>query len=355
MFSILNDRLKIKKLDSQDMLSSIEMYPEQIKSVLSDYKKIKLPKWKDIKNILVAGMGGSALATDIVRSLYGNKLRVPIGIANNYYLPGWVTEDTLCVIISYSGNTEETLTALEEAKKRRAMIFIITSGGKLAQIAQQENIPAHIFNGALNPSKSPRIGLNFTLFSQLCLFKELDLLSLKNNDLQEIISYLEHKMKIFSVNNEKNPAKDLAFSLKGFIPVLAGSDFLSGFLHTFANQIHENAKSFAVYFPLPELNHHLMEGLTFPKNKNILKFLLIESDLYYPKNRIRYSIMKKVLKRNKIKYIDYKCLGKDISEQSMEILMLASWSSFYLGMLYKVDPALIPNVDFFKAEMAKIS
>lgn len=353
MPSILNSPDKIKKLDRQNMAGSIETLPDQIKAVMEDYKKIFFPKkWKNIKNVVVAGMGGSSLGARIIKSLYSGQLNVPLEIVTNYYFPGFVNKNTLCVIISYSGNTEETLAALDEARKKTEFIFIITSGGKLAGIAEKNNIPAHIFDDKFNPSKSQRMGLGYTIFSQLYLFKKLGLLDIKDAHILKMINGLREKINFFGLYNIKNnPAKLTALSLHNYIPILIGSDFLLGFLHVFTNQINESAKNFAAFFALPEVNHHLLEGLQFPKNKNILKFLFIESDLYYPKNVLRYEVMKKVLRKNRIKYIDYKCKGGDAMAQSLEILALSSWTSFYMSMLSKVDPTPVPNVNLFKKEM----
>lgn len=355
MPSILNSPEKIKKLDRQNMAGSIEALPDQIKAVMEDYEKKIFPKkWKNIKNIVVAGMGGSSLGARVIKSLYFDRLNIPLEIVTNYYLPGFVDKNTLCVIISYSGNTEETLAALNEARKKTSFIFIIASGGKLADIAKKNNIAAHIFNDKFNPAKSPRMGLGYTMFSQLHLFKKLGLLDIKDAHILKMIDGLREKINFFGIsNNKNNPAKLTALSLHNYIPILIGSDFLLGFSHVFTNQINESAKNFAAFFALPEANHHLLEGLQFPGNKNILKFLFIESDLYYPRNGLRYEVMKKVLRKNKIKYADYKCKGGDAMEQSLEILALSSWTSFYMSMLNKVDPAPVPNVNLFKKEMGK--
>jgi len=129
---------------------------------------------------------------------------------------------------------------------------------------------------------------------------------------------------------------------------------LVGNLHTIVNQINESAKNFSCYFPLPELNHHLMEGLTNPKNnsKNLI-FVFIESNLYLKRIQLRYKITKEVLKKKNIEYVEFKAKEKTKILQSFEILLFGSYLSFYLSMLYKIDPSLIPWVEYFKKRLSE--
>ncbi|MFH0854888.1 MAG: SIS domain-containing protein [bacterium] len=336
------------------MLGSIEMLPKQIEQVLSDFNKIKLPKWKNIERIIVCGMGGSALGADIIKSIYFEELKMPLEIINNYFIPGWVNKNTLCVIFSYSGNTEEPLSCLEEARHKTQMIFAIASGGQLGEAIKNKSVNGYVFNPEFNPCEEPRMGLGYSIFSQLMLFKELDIIKIPNSKINESSKILKKIITNFGIMNfNNNHAKIIAENLRGYIPIIIASDFLQGSAHTIANQINENAKSFAAYFAIPEINHHLMEGLRFPKGKNNLKFLFIKSTLYHQKNLLRYKITENVFRKNKIKYLIYDCAEKDALSQILEILALGSFAGFYMSMLNRIDPSPIPNVDYFKEEMAK--
>jgi len=354
MPSKLNNLNEIKKLDNSNMAESIKKIPLQAKSVMDDLNKIKIPANKKISNIVVCGMGGSSLGTHILKSLYADKIKFPIEIVNDYNIPEWVKKDTLCIISSYSGNTEEPLSCYHQAKKKNATLFILASGGKLKEIADKDKINNYIFNPKFNHCSAPRIGLGYSIFSQWLLFKKLNIIETTDKKMKNIISALEKYIKLFGVENIKNnPAKEIAEKLHNFIPIIFASNFLLGSAHTFANQINENAKSFSSYFPIPESNHHLLEGLLFPKGKDALKFLLIKSSLYHKRILPRYKITKQILKKNNIKFIEYGFSAKTKEEQIIELLALGSWASFYMALLNNINPTPIPNVDYFKSEMAK--
>ncbi|MFH1029774.1 MAG: SIS domain-containing protein, partial [bacterium] len=354
MLSPLSDIEKIKKLDKQNMLSSIEMLPRQIEQVLSDFTKIRFPRWKNISNIVVCGMGGSTLGSHIIKTAHFEELKTSMEIVNNYSLPGWTDKNTLCVISSYSGNTEEPLSCLEEAEQKTRMIFAMASGGQLGEAIKNKSINGYLFNPEFNPCGEPRMGLGYSLFSQIMLFKNLNIINVHEKKIDKIPTILKKIINDFGItNSNNNSAKIIAENLRGCIPIIIASDFLQGSAHAFNNQINENAKTFAAYFAIPEINHHLMESLRFPKGKNALKFVLIKSKFYHKKNRLRYEITEKILKNNKIKYISYECAEQDKLTQILEILALGSFAGFYMSMLNRIDPTPIPNVDYFKMEMAK--
>jgi glucose/mannose-6-phosphate isomerase len=153
---------------------------------------------------------------------------------------------------------------------------------------------------------------------------------------------------------EKNLAYSFANSLKGKIPILVASEHLFGTVYTTKNQFNENAKTFSSIFELPELNHHLMEGLSNPiKQKELLKFVLYNSELYDSKVQKRYKVTAKVLEKNNIDYMMYKPLSKKRLSQVFETLIFGSFVVYFLTKLYEIDPMEIPWVDYFKEQLAK--
>lgn len=368
---ILNDLSQIKNLDKENMIDSIRMLTQQVDQVREDFKKIKFSKWDKIKNIIVSGMGGSALGAHIIKSLYADKLNLPLEIVNDYHLPSWAGKNTLCIISTYSGTTEETLNTLNEAIEKKCLIIGITSGKNLKKYFDEKKINAYFYDERFNPCQSPRMGLGYSIFGQIYIFKKLGLIDFSEKEIDKILDEIKENMEIYGDKNNFsalkleskkeagsfyniNKAKQMAGNLMGSIPIIVSSEFLLGSAHIFANQINENAKTFATYFSLPEINHHLMEGLMFPlENKNILKFLFVKSNLYSQKNLLRYNVTQKVLEKNFISYIEYETKGDSKLSQIMDVLVFGSWVSFYLGMLNNVDPTPIPNVDFLKSEMAK--
>lgn len=340
---------QIKKLDKANLLASIELLGKQCVEAWREVKKIKIPaNYHDVENIVISGMGGSALGGHLIRSLFADQLKRPIEIVRGYSMPAYVGPKTLVILSSYSGNTEETLAAATEAKNRKAKILGLATGGKLANFLRTNKYPAYIFKPTFNPSNQPRMGLGYSIFGQLGLLAKCGMIKINEQEIADAIKSLSdsHFQK-----NIKNAAQNFTSSLKNKIPVIVASEFLVGNAHVFSNQINENAKTFATYFELPELNHHLMEGLKNPAANKNLKFILINSNLYHLRNQKRYKVLKEVLQKNKIDFIEYRPKAKTKLQQSMELLSFGSYLSFYLAMTYNLDPSPVPWVDFFKKQL----
>jgi glucose/mannose-6-phosphate isomerase len=335
---------KIKKLDKSNLLGSIELLDKQCGEAWRDVKKIKIPKnYRQVENIVVSGMGGSALGARLIGSLFAAELRRPLEIVRGYNLPAYVGPKTLLILSSYSGNTEETLAAARVGQKRKAKIVGLATGGALANFLRRNNYPSYIFKPTYNPSNQPRMGLGYSIFGQLGLLAKCGALKINEQEIKNVIATLSSRPR---------SAEKISNTLKNKIPIIVASEFLLGNGHIMANQINENAKSFAAYFELPELNHHLMEGLKNPAaNKKNLIFFLLNSDLYLPRNQKRYKILKTVLAKNKIDFIEYRPKAKTKLQQSVETLLFGSYVSFYLAMIYNLDPSPIPWVDFFKKQL----
>lgn len=356
MNEILNSIEEIKKLDSKNMLGSLELLSEQVEEVLQCSRKLKIPSgYKNAKNIVVLGMGGSALGAHILKSVYFDKLKAPIEIVNGYHVPEYVDKNSFVIVSSYSGSTEEPVFALKEALKRKAKIAIITSGSELEKISVKFKIPALIFTTNNNPCGSPRMGLGYSIVGQIILFAKAGLIKLSEKDIKNISLILKKYNSEFGVNNKDNQAKKMAENLFGRSVWYCASEHLAGNAHAAANQTNENAKRFAGYFVVPELNHHLMEGMFYPEiNKNNLGFVLLESNLYDKRIIKRFEITKKVLEKNQIKYWSYTAQEKNKLSQACELLVFGSYVSYYGAMLQGIDPTAIPFVDFFKEQLKKI-
>jgi len=355
--NVLDNLKKIKKLDKRNVLGSIESLALQCQQAWDEVKRIKLPKtYRNVNNVVVSGMGGSGLGGHVIQCLFFNELKVPVKVLNSYDISADVDDKTLFIASSYSGSTEETLRVFKQALARRAKVMIITSNGQLGKWAKKHKVPAYIFEPRYNPCGQARLGLGYSILGQVGLLKKARILNFADRDLEMITKVIIKGHREFGVKMKlnKNKAKKIALSLRNKVPLLVGSEFLAGNAHVGSNQLNENAKNFATYFFIPELNHHLMEGLTHPKAaKTILKFWLIESDFYFPQNQARYQVVKKIIKKNGFGFVSYKAKAKTKLEQSFEVLLLGSYVSFYLAMLNNLDPSRIPWVDYFKKELAK--
>ena len=353
--NILDNKNTIQKYDPGRVLESTGLLSEQIKSVRASLESFSLPEnYKNAKKIVLCGMGGSALGARLLKAAFFDSIKTPLEIVNDYRLSGALDSSTLYILSSYSGGTEEPLSTMEEAKRRGAKIVGLAAGGKLAELLKKNNLPVFIFDAKNNPSGQPRLGLGYAAFALWGILAKLNLIA--PPDWEKILAAAKSATKKYGFQSpaDDNCAKWLAKEMSGKIPVLVTHGFLNGSGHIFANQINETGKQFVARFTIPELNHHLMEGLQFPKeNKKLLYFVFLESKIYPPRIRQRFEITKKVLAKNKIKFASHEITSKDAGSAITEALVFGSYASFYLAMLNKVNPAKVPWVDFFKKESGK--
>lgn len=344
----------IEKLDKKNLYNSIQELDLQCSQVVDEMKKIKIPPaYKKASNIIVSGMGGSALGARIIKSIFLEELKIPMEIVNNYKLPAYLNKNSLCVISSYSGNTEETISCFNQARKQKAKIFVIASGGKLTNLAKKYKIPSYIFNPKYNSCNTPRMALGYSIFAQLLLFQKIGLVKITKNEFKKSIETIEFFNKKFVLQNKvDNQALKIARAMFEKIPLIIGSEFLVGNCRAFRNQINEGSKNFSTFMEIPEINHHLLEGLQNPKtNSKNLMFLFLNSNLYHKRNQLRYKITEKIIKQHNIDFVEYKLTSKTKLQQSMELLVLGSYASFYLAMLNNLDPSPNPYVDYLKKQM----
>lgn len=356
---VSDDFSKIKELDKSNLLGSIQEFSQQLRQTWDYLKNIELPpNYNNIDKIVVNGMGGSRLGARVVERLFSDSLNIPLIPIGSYDLPKFVDGKTLLILSSYSGETEEILSTVEEALARKAKILVFAQTGKLGKIAKERNLPGfYNFSADHNPCNQPRMSLGYQILGLMILLSKANQLHLERQIVDNLISFIESSKNNYdiSVPTENNQAKTLAINFKGKIPILIGSEFIMGALHGVRNQINENSKQLAFYYEIPELNHHLIEGLSFPKsNQNNLVFLFIKSQLFKKENQIRYLITEKLINKYKISVLDFQLSGKNKIEQTFEIIQLGSYISFYLAILNNLDPTPIPWVDFFKTELENL-
>jgi hypothetical protein len=216
MPTILDNRSKIKKLDSQNMLGSLELLGEQVKQMCK--QKVTLPaSYRKVKNVVVLGMGGSTLGSHVIKALYANTLTVPVDIINGYHVPASVSEHTLVIVSSYSGTTEEPVAAGKEALAKKAKVLTISSGGTLKTWALKNKLPAILFTTENNPCGSPRMGLGYSIVGQLLIFAAAGLISLSEKESKIILTTIAKYQALFGVDvpSRYNFAKGLALASVG--------------------------------------------------------------------------------------------------------------------------------------------
>ncbi len=349
--NILDNQPVLKRFNQSKVADSIANLPQQIAEAYQEAGKIKLPRFFKFKNIIFCGMGGSNLASAMVRDIYGAQIKLPMVLVRSYNLPAFAGKDSLVVISSYSGNTEEAVSCLNQAIKMKAKIICLTTGGKISAIAKKQRLPIYLMSKKFNPSRQPRYGIGSQLGALLAIFAKLKIIKLNKTATTESIEYLEILNKLFApeIGLNKNLAKGLAIKFKDFAPMLVAGDFLSANARILANQINESAKTFAISFKLPELNHHLLEGLAGPKSvMSGIKFLFFNSNQYPAVISRRAMATETVLKKQGVQFIEYAVNGSDKLSLALEILLFGSWLSYYLAILNNQNPAVVPWVDYFK-------
>jgi glucose/mannose-6-phosphate isomerase len=347
----INEKFKL-------VYETIHSYPSQLKQSWQEVQKTYIPaNFKDVDNIVFCGMGGSALGARIIDSYAFNSLRVPFEIFNDYRLPQYVNNKTLVILSSYSGTTEETLESTYAAIEKQAKIFAITTGGTLSDVVLKEKLSGYIFEPNFNPSGQPRMSIGYASGAVLSLLARLGFISLEEEDIENTISVMQGVLTEFqeSIAAEKNLPKKIALDLKNKIPVIIASDHLLGVAHTIKNQFNESAKTFSLLFDIPELNHHLMEGLKNPrKSHELFTFLFFNSGLYPERIQKRYPLTSKVVQKNAIECLSFTPRSEKRLSQVYETLVFGSLLVYFLTKEYGIDPMEIPWVDYFKKELTKI-
>jgi len=354
MDNINLDDVKIyKENDPEGMLERIKELPMQCRQAWQAAMDFKLPAgFTGIDKVVVLGMGGSAIGGDLVRSLVQSESAVPVIIHRDYGLPAFVDANTLVIGSSYSGNTEETLSGFEPALKTKAKKLAMTTGGKLQEIAEANDIP--VFR--INYKAQPRAALGFSFLPTLGVMQKLGLIKDKSKDVDETVKVLE---SLSARLDEKsplsgNPAKQLARRLYGCLPVVYGAGIASEAAHRWKTQINENSKAWGFYEVFPELNHNATVGYPFPKEvAQKIRVVLLRSPLFNERVKLRYDVTCELLKRAGVAYEFVDGEGKSALSQMMSLVMMGDFASYYLAILYGVDPSPVEVISYLKDQLAK--
>lgn len=342
------DLEQIKKLDPQDTVKTTELLPQQIRTAWEQVKALSIvPSQTEVTTVVFCGMGASIYGALVLRSLLQDQIAFPIEIISDYHIPSYVNQNTLVILTSYSGTTEEVLSCAEEAKAKKAQMLVLTKGGPLAEFAKTNNTPSYIFDGKLNLSSTPRLGVGYTIIGLLGLFMKLGIITLSETDLTDAFTYLEEKSE-----DIKHKAIQDSELFVDKIPVIFAAEHLSGNAQILRNQFNETSKAFSAFYIVPDLNHHLMEGLQFPTSSP-LHFIILNSKNYSPKIAKRMALTTEVVKQNHHQVFEYTASGTNAYQDFLEILAYGSYLTLYLGLRYDQNPSINPWVDYFKTELKK--
>ncbi len=337
---------EILKLDPQGTLETTENAPKQFQAAWEEVANLDLPKIEGVNKIVFCGMGASIYGALVLRSMFGRNLPFPTETVSDYYLPDYVDQNTLVVLTSYSGTTEEVLSCAEDAKAKEAKMVVLTKGGPLAEFAKDNNIPSYIFDGKLNTAGVPRLGNGYTILGLIGLLSRTKVIDIEDHEIGAAITRFQDKFA------EIKEAAAVEFSLfENKIPVIFAAEHLAGNAQILRNQFNETSKTFSTHFLIPDLNHHLMEGLQFPKDAP-LQFLILNSKNYSDKIQKRIELTKEVVKKNGYDVHEFITSGQTVYDDFLETLQFGSFVTLYLGLSYEQNPATNPWVDWFKEKLA---
>jgi len=350
------DNLSIyRKFDVSGMLNHLHEFPEQCKLAWEKVLRFDLPReYTRIDKVIILGMGGSAIGGEVVRRLALTESNVPVWVHRDYSLPPFVDEGTLVIASSYSGNTEETISAFTQSLKTRAKKLVLTAGGRLKELAEREGIPVFL----IDYQAPPRAAFAHSFIPLVGVFQKLGLLRDKSADLQEALRILNKLSKDFIETTPllSNPAKQLATKLGGHVAVIYGAEILSEVALRWKTQLNENGKTWAFFELFPELNHNAISGYEFPSQvKKRLFVILLRSSLFHPRNLLRYEVTAKLLSKAGISHEFVEAIGTSALAQVMSLVLFGDYVSFYLAVLNKIDPTPVDSVDFVKKYLSQSS
>jgi glucose/mannose-6-phosphate isomerase len=345
----LNRVAALRKLDPGGMLGALRGLPDQCREAWTKASGLKLPTaYQDIDRIVVLGMGGSAIAGDLWRVLLQRESDVPVFNVRQYDLPPFVDKQTLVIASSFSGETEEVLSAFRQALATPAPRIVITTGGQLLTTARANGIPAFSFTY----NQEPRAAIGWGLMPLLAIGEALGLMQDVGRDVDEAIQVLSSVVaeSAEDVPEAKNSAKQLARELCEKLPVIYGAGPLLEVAHRWKTQLNECAKTWAFYEELPELHHNAIVGYGLPQAiaKETAVVCLESATLAHPRVRLRYQFTKDLLRKSGVSVLTAEAGDGCALAQMLSLVLLGDYVSTYLAFLYKVDPTPIKVIDELK-------
>ncbi|HPS57837.1 MAG TPA: bifunctional phosphoglucose/phosphomannose isomerase [Spirochaetota bacterium] len=344
------------------MKSRIELYDNKMLfNVLKDSWKQAESAWKKIdtsgidtsriRNIIITGLGGSAISGDLLANFLRDELMVSLSINRTYSMPRFADENTLVIASSYSGNTEETNSAVNDALAKKCTIICITTGGQLADFAARNNLLCV----KLQEGFQPRYALYNSFFTLLRLFQGLELVPVQEDSALEIIGML--KSMGSELSSSSNTALEMAGKIQGMIPVIYTASGLNDSVgRRFKGQLNENSKMHAWIAEYPEMNHNEIVGWeTAGDGKDRYCVVNIVEASMNRRVSARFEIINNLLKEHKIDILKIEGKSGSFKTRLLECIYFCDWVSYYLAVINEKDPGEIDFIHYLKNKMAGVS
>jgi len=348
----LDDPQVYRETDPGGMLAQLHGFAGQARAAWQKARDFKLPQdYRSIDKVVILGMGGSAIGGDLVRAMFLSASKTIIIVSRDYDLTPFVDDSTLVIASSYSGNTEETLSAFGQALKTGCKKLAMTTGGRLKEIAQEAKVPVF----GIDHKSSPRAALGYSLMPLIAFLQGLGFGD-KTKEAEEMFAMLDKLVAELkeTVPAASNKAKQLALSLQGKIAVIYGAGILSDVARRWKTQINENSKAWAFHEVFPELNHNAVVGYEFPRELAAKVFVvMLRCPSLHNRILLRYRVTGELLQQSGISYGMVEGQGQGQLSQMMSLVVLGDWVSYYLSMLYGADPTPVKSIDYLKKRLSE--
>jgi glucose/mannose-6-phosphate isomerase len=363
-FSTFDSPSEIQRIDKSNMLQACEKTPSYCRDAIQLAEKIRLPNkikasrefiinYEKPSNIVVAGMGGSAIGGELLKDWLRDRAQIPIEVSREYTLPAYVDDRSLVIAVSYSGETEETLGAFVDAIRRRSMVVAISSGGHLQKFSQDLKIPHMKIPDGF---PAPRAAISYTFFPLLVLMEKLHVIDHIDLEIKETLSILQKisDENALNIPTQKNKAKRLALEIGNTIPLVCGFGQYNSVARRLKCQFNENSKIPSRFEAFSELNHNEIVGWEGPETMtgNLSAILLRDPD-EPPEITRRIEITRKIASEKFNKILEIQAIGQERLPRMMSAMHLGDFVSIYLALAKNIDPTPTRNIDYLKQELKK--
>jgi len=352
--TILDRPADLAALDRADMRGQVATIPDQLRDGWARTRDLTVPAaYRAATGVVVLGMGGSAIGGDLVHDLFADRLTVPLEVVRGYELPAWVGTRTLVVAVSYSGATEETISTLEAALRRRCPVLVVTTGGPLREVARRAELPHLIFPGG----GQPRAAVGYAVALLAGILERTGHLALAGEEIEAAAAAAATTLAAIdpTVATEANPAKQLAWELLDRVPLVIGSGAMAAVARRWKTQLNENAKSDALYDALPEASHNTIVGFDYPADmQDQLCVVFLAGSADHPRDRLRATLLGKRLDGLHVTHREVPCGAAGRLAAACQGIVFGDLVSVYLAMLYGVDPTPVEAISRLKGELAQL-
>ena len=348
----LDDLATLRRIDPEDMLGKVAEMPRQLaqaRQVAATFEPDD--RLRDVDAVIVLAMGGSAIGAELVAAAAGERLRVPLVVHRDYGLPAGAGPRTLIVAASHSGETAETLSGFAEAVRRGLPTVAITTGGRLASGAADAGSPVLRYR----PGGQPRAAIGFGVGLVHELLGRLELVT-EPDPIGPVVQALEQQLDRLgpSVQTDANPAKQLAWSMFGRIPVVYGHGIMAAVAHRWKTQLNENAKAWASWEPMPEANHNAIEGSLNPREESDALYVVELRDPDEPAEIAeRYRVVEELLGERATNRSSVWAEGPSRLGRVLGAVIHGDFVSVYLAILYQTDPTPVTLLSMLKERLAR--